>query len=149
RGRKNRNRTRCPRGWNPRALPELLPRAATVAARRCRAVTRGIVRRTPVSARRVRGEQALERFLRAERGARVAEEPALVVRGEDQGVDLERDLPGIDARGEVAGVDRPAHDLRKRAAQLALAGDDPIAHRPRTVVVLGRRGEDGAAAGDV
>src|SRR5581483_2516890 len=58
-------------------------------------------------------------------------------------------LPGIGPGAQVAGVDRAAHRLREGAAQLALTGEDALAHRARAIVVLGRRGEDGAAAGNV
>src|SRR5690349_950735 len=100
------------------------------------------------SALRVVGDQALERGLGAERGSSIAQEAMLMVRCENQAVDLESHLPGIGTRAEMARLDRTAHDLRQGAPQLALAGEHPVAHRPGAIVVFRGGGENGAAAGN-
>src|SRR6266702_613663 len=76
----------------------------------------------------VRFDQPLERPARAVERTRIAEQPAVVMRGEHDPKQLEGELPGIGLRLELPLVDREADRLGDRAAQLALSGDEQIAH---------------------
>src|SRR6266446_8772641 len=91
-------------------------------------------------------DQALERVPRSVGRARIPEQPPVVMCGEDDPEQLEGELPGICLRLEVPLVDREADRLGDRAAQLALPGDEQIAHRAGAIVVFARRGEQEAPA---
>src|SRR5258707_9053901 len=82
-----------------------------------------------------------------ERG-RIAEQPEVVMGGEDDPEKLEGELPGIGLRFQMSLVDRKADRFGDCAAQLALPGYELVAYRPGPVVVFGRGGEHQAAAGE-
>src|SRR5258706_13860513 len=88
------------------------------------------------------GSGALER-------ARVAEQPEVVMGGEDDPEKLEGQLPRIGVRLEMSLVDRDADRFRDRAAQFALPGHEQLAHRAGAIVILGRRCEDKTAAREI
>src|SRR6266545_5572468 len=91
-------------------------------------------------------DQALERIPRSVGRARIPEQPPVVMRGEDDPEQLEGELPRVSVGIEVPFVGGETDRLGDRAAQLALPGDEQIAHSAGTIVVFGCRGEQEAPA---
>ena len=71
------------------------------------------------------------------------------MRGEDDPEQLESELPGIGVRFQVPFVDGNADRLGDGAAQLALPGDEQVAHCTGPIVIFGGGGEHETAAGEV
>src|SRR5258706_1008982 len=88
------------------------------------------------------GPGALER-------ARVAEQPEVVMGGEDNPEKLEGQLPGIGVGLEMSLVDRNADRFRDRAAQFALPGHEEVAHCDGAMVIRGCRCEHKTAAREI
>ena len=99
------------------------------------------------SARRwgVRFDEAPQGGPRAVEGARIAEQPPVMMRGEHDPKQIEGELPGIGVGFEVPLIDGEADCLGDRAAKLALASDQQIAHRAGTIVVFDGCCEDETA----
>ena len=67
--------------------------------------------------------------------------------GEQDAVEVLRELVGIGVGAEVALGDARAEDSGDHVEQVALVADQPVPHRARLVVELGRRRDERAAAG--
>src|SRR6266852_4562185 len=113
---------------------------------RCRLLRR---RRARFKSARVRVNEPLQSVARALESTRIAEQPEVVMRGEHDPEKFEGDLPGIGMRCEMSFIDRDADRLGDGAAQLALPGDEQIAHGAGAIVVLGGGREHEAATGEI
>src|SRR5258708_9423152 len=94
-------------------------------------------------------DQSLQGVNRAVRRARIAEQPEVVMRSEDDPEQLEGKLPGIGLEFEVPFVDGETDRLGNGAAQLALPGDEQVAHPSVPILTLDLAGDDKPAAPDI
>jgi len=94
----------------------------------------------------MRFDQPLQSVARTLERAGIAEQPQVVMCGEDDPEELEGELPGIGLRFEMPLVDGKADRLCNRAAQLALSGNEQVAHGSGAIVILDGGGEHQAAA---
>src|ERR1035438_9655467 len=85
-------------------------------------------------------EKALEAVARPPLGADVAQEPGIVMDGENEAVDFEKQLPDVGIGAQMALANGGADRALERAPPCLHHGHEGVAHRARPVVEL-----DGAA----